>query len=48
MAKGYMKDANYHFDKIRHYYDHAGSAGYFQAIHHYHALGECYSKSARN
>jgi len=46
MAKSYLSTAQHHAEKIKHYYDHAGANGYSQAIHHYHAIGECYSKSA--
>jgi hypothetical protein len=46
MAKSYLNDAKHHADKIRYFYDHAGANGHSQANHHYHKLGECYSKSS--
>ncbi len=47
MAKSYLTEARHHAERIRHYFDHAGSNGYSQALHHYHEPGECYSKSAQ-
>jgi hypothetical protein len=46
-GKSYLKDAQYHLDKIKHFYDHAGANGYSQARHHYDSLSACYAKSAQ-
>jgi hypothetical protein len=35
---GYLSDARRHAKKIEHYYQHAGSRGYTQALYHYEEL----------
>ena len=41
----YANDAQNHFDKIRHYYQNAGAAGYSQAKYHYGKIQELIHKS---
>jgi hypothetical protein len=44
----YEKEARQHEKKIRHYYDHAGEAGYAQAEYHYGKLSDLIGRAARS
>lgn len=44
----FAKDAEFHSGKIKHFYDHAGTAGYSQAKHHYDKLADLRVRAAKS
>jgi len=44
----YAKQAEWHVTRIKHYYEHAGSAGYSQAVHDFNKLGELMRRASRS
>lgn len=44
----YAKEAGHHAERIQHYYDHGGAAGYSQARYHYDKLAELISRALRS
>ena len=45
---GYMKDARRHAEKIKYYYENAGSRGYDQSIYHFDKLKELIFKAMQS
>lgn len=44
----YLNEVRRHEKKIRHYYDHAGSRGYSQAIYYFSQLAEIMVRASRS
>ncbi len=44
----YLRDARRHAEKITHYYEHAGTAGYSQAEYHWNKLSESMVRATRS
>ena len=44
----YLREARHHAEKIEYYYNHAGTAGYSQAVYHWDKLSDLMVRAMRS